>query len=80
MKTSIQQADTIKLTASMLMGFVIIATVFEAMVCFYHIFVVKKCVHPSLKRLFIVVVKRELDELRRRHYIKENSSNSNVNV
>ena len=71
LKASLQQADRRKLTASVLMGFVLIATVFEAMGCFYHF-----CPCQEL-RLYLTEEdiqrgskKRELDAMRR-NYIQE---------
>ena len=46
-------------------------TVIEAMGCFTTSVHVNSCVLLSLKRIFNVVAKRELDALRR-HYIQEN--------
>ena len=59
-KASLQQADRRKLTPSVLMGFVLIATLcLKPSVAFITSVAVKSCVHPSLKRIFNVVAKRE---------------------
>ena len=72
-KASLQQVDRRKLTASVLMGFVLIPTLFEAMGCFYH-FCRCQELHPSLTQKDIQrgSKKRELDALRR-HYVQEKS-------
>ena len=71
LKASSQQADKRKLTASVLMGFVLIATLFEAVGCFYHFCPCQK-LRPSLTEEDIqrASKKRELDALIR-HYIQE---------
>ena len=71
LKASLQQADRRKLTASVLMGFVLIGTLcWKPWVAFTTSVPVKSCVPLSLKKIFNVVARRELDALRR-HYIKE---------
>ena len=73
LKASLQQEDRKKLTASVLMGFVLIATLcLKPWVAFTASVPVKSCVLLSLKRIFIQrgSKKRELDALRR-HYIQE---------
>ena len=71
LKASLQQADRRKLTASVLMGFVLIATLrLKPCVVFTTSVPVKSCVLLSLKRKFNVVARRELDALRG-HYIQE---------
>ena len=73
LKAFLQQADRRKMTASVLMGFVLIATLclIEAMGCFYH-FCPCQVLRPSLIEEDIQrgSKKRELDALRR-HYIQE---------
>ena len=60
LKASLQQADRKKLTASVLMGFVLIATLcLKPWVAFTTFVPVKSCVLLSLKRIFNVVAKRE---------------------
>ena len=63
-RASIQQADRKKLTAPVLMDFVLIATLclnpWAASITFAP---VKKEVHLSLKKIFNVAVIKELDEL-----------------
>ena len=72
LKASLQQVDRRKLIASVLMGFVLIATLcLKPWVAFTTSVPVKSCVPLSLKKIFNVVAKkRELDALRR-HYIEE---------
>ena len=71
LKASLQQADRRKLTASVLMGFVLIATLcLKPWVAFTTSFPVKNCVPCSLKKIFPRgSKKRELDAFRR-HYIQ----------
>ena len=75
LKASLQQANRRKFTASVLMGFVLVVKLFEAMGCFYHF-----CPCRELRPFFFEEViqrgskKRELDALRR-HYIQEKSFN-----
>ena len=70
LKASLQHADGRKLTASVLMGFVLMATLcLKPWVPFITSVPVKSCVPLSPKRIFYVVAKRELDALR--HYIQE---------
>ena len=73
LKASLQQADRKKLTASVFMAFVLIATLFliEAMGCFYH-FCPCQELRPSLTEEDIQRGnnKRKLDALRQ-HYIQE---------
>ena len=67
LKASLQQADRKKLTASVLMGFVLIATLYlKPWVAFTISVPVKTCVLLSLKRIFNAVAgrERELDALR----------------
>ena len=60
MKASLQQADRRKLTASVLMGFVLIATLcLKPWLAFKTSVPVRSCVLLSLKRTFNVVAKRE---------------------
>ena len=60
LKTSLQQADRRKLTASVLMGFVFIATLcLKPWVAFTTSVSVESCVFFSMKRIFNVVAKRE---------------------
>ena len=60
LKASLQQADRRKLTASVLMGFVLIATLcLKTWVAFTTSAPVKSCVLLSLKRKFNVVARRE---------------------
>ena len=60
LKGSLQQADRRKMTASVLMGFVPIATVcLKPWVAFTTSLPVKSCVLLSLKKIFIVVARRE---------------------
>ena len=60
LKASLQQADRRKLTASVLMGFVLIATLcLKPWVAFTTSVPVKSCVLLSLKRIFNVVARRE---------------------
>ena len=60
LKASLQQADRRKMTASVLMGFVLIATLcLKPWVAFTTSVPVKSCVLLSLKRIFNVVAKRE---------------------
>ena len=60
LKASLQQADRKKLTASVLMGFVLIATLcLKPWVDFTTSAPVKSCVLRSLKKIFNVVAKRE---------------------
>ena len=60
MKASLQQADRRKLTASVLMGFVLIATLcLKPWVAFITSVSVRSCVLLSLERVFSVVAKRE---------------------
>ena len=60
LKASFQQADRRKLTASVLMGFVPIATLcLKPWVAFTTSVPVKSCVLLSLKKIFNVVVRRE---------------------
>ena len=60
LKASLQQADIGKLTASVLMGFVLIASLcLKPWVAFTTSVPVETCVLPSLKRIFNVVAKRE---------------------
>ena len=60
LKASLQQADRRKLTASMLMSFVLIATLcFKPWAAFTTSVPVKSCVHLSLKKIFNVVARRE---------------------
>ena len=60
MKETIKQADRRKLTASMLLGFVLIAALcLKPWVVLTTFFLVKKRGHPSLKSLSNVVVKKE---------------------
>ena len=68
LKASVQQADRRKLTASVLMGFVLFATLFEAMGCFHH-FCPCQELGPSFTEEEIQrgSKKRELEALRR-HY------------
>ena len=59
-KTSLQQADRRKLTASVLMDFVLIATLcLKPWVDFITSALVRTCVPVTLKRIFHVVAKRE---------------------
>ena len=59
-KASLQQADRRKLTASVLMGFVLIATLcLKPWVAFTTSAPNKCCVHLSLKKIFNVVARRE---------------------
>ena len=65
LKASLQQADKRKMTASVLMGFVLIATLcLKPWVAFTTSVPAKSCVLLSLKRIFNVVAGRELDALR----------------
>ena len=58
--TSLKQADRRKLTSSVLMGFVFIATLCsKSWVAFITSVLVRSCVPLSLKRIFEVVAKRE---------------------
>ena len=60
LKASLQQADRRKLTASVLMGFVLIATLcFKPRAAFTTSVPVKSCVPLSQKRFFNVVARRE---------------------
>ena len=60
LKASLQQADRKKLTASVLMGFVLIATLcLKPWVAFITSVLVKSCVLVSLKRIFNVVARKE---------------------
>ena len=60
LNASLQQADRKKSTASMLMGFVLIATLcLKPWVAFTTSVPVKSCVALSLKRIFNVVARRE---------------------
>ena len=60
LKASLQQADRRKLTASVLMGFVLIATLcLKPRVAFTTSVPVKRCVRLSLKRIFNMVARRE---------------------
>ena len=60
LKASLQQTDRRKLTASVFMGFVLIATLhLKPWVAFTTSVPVKSCVLPSLKRIFNVVARRE---------------------
>ena len=60
LKASLQQANRRKLTASVLLGFVLIATLcLKPWVAFTTSVPVKSCVLLSLKRIFNVVAKRE---------------------
>ena len=60
LKASLQQADRRKMTASVLMGFVLIATLcLKPWVAFTTSAPVKRCVLFSLKRIFTVVARRE---------------------
>ena len=60
LKTSLQQVDRRKLTASVLLGFVLIATLcLKPRVAFTTSVLVKSCVPLSLKKIFNVVAKRE---------------------
>ena len=60
LKASLKQADRRKLTTSLLMGFVLIATLFlKPWVAFTTSVPVKSCVLLSLKRIFNVVARRE---------------------
>ena len=71
LKASLQQADKRKLTASVLMGFVLIATLcLKPWVAFTTSVPARSCVLLSLKRIFNVVARRELDALRG-HYVQE---------
>ena len=71
LKASLQQADRKELTASVLIGFVFIATLcLKPWVALTTSALVKSCVELSLKKIFNVVTRRELDALRR-HYIQE---------
>ena len=59
LKASLQQADRRKLTASVLMGFVLIATLcLKPWVAFTTSVPVKSCVPLSLKKIFNVVARR----------------------
>ena len=71
-EASLQQADIKKSTASVLIGFVLIATMYlKQGVAFTTSVPVKSCVLLSLKKIFQRgSKKRELDALRR-HYIQE---------
>ena len=61
LKASLQQADRRKLTASVLMGFVLIATLFlSPWVAFTISVPVKSCDLLSLKRIFNAVAKKEI--------------------
>ena len=65
------QADRGKLTTSVLMDFVLIVTLCLTPWDIFTTFApVKECIHPSLKKVCNVVIKRELDESRR-SYIQE---------
>ena len=66
LRASTLQAEKQKLTASVTMGFILIAIPFEAMGCFYH-FCPSHELRPSLTEEDIKrgTEKRELDELRR---------------
>ena len=60
LKASLQQADRRKLTASVLIGFVLNATLCLKQWCAFTAFAaVKSCVHLSLKMIFNVVRRRE---------------------
>ena len=60
LKASLQQADRRKLTASVLMDFVLIATLcLKPWVAFITSVLVRSCVPVTLKRIFNVVAKRE---------------------
>ena len=60
LKASLQQADRRKLTDSVLMGFVLIATLcLKPWVAFTISVLVKSCVPLSLKKIFNVVARRE---------------------
>ena len=60
LKASLQQADSRKLTASVLMGFVLNATLcLKPWVAFTTSVPAKSCVLLSLKRIFNVVARRE---------------------
>ena len=60
LRASIQQADSRKMTASVLIDFVVIATLCSKQWATFTSFVpVKKFDHLSLKKVFNVVVKRE---------------------
>ena len=75
LKASLQQADRRKMTALVLMGFVLIAKLcLKPCVAFTTSVPVKSCVLLSLKKIFNVVARRELDSLRR-HYIQEKGFN-----
>ena len=61
LKASLQQADRRKLIASVLMGFVLIATLrLKLWVAFTTSVPVKSCVLLSLKKIFNVVARREI--------------------
>ena len=71
LKASLQQTDRRNLTASVLMSFALIATLcLKPWVAFTTSVPVKSCVPLSLKKIFNVVARRELNALRR-HYIQE---------
>ena len=71
LKASLQQADRKKLTASVLMGFVLIATLcLKLWVDFITSVPVKSCVPLTKEDIHRGSKKRELDALRR-HYIQE---------
>ena len=60
LKAFLQQADRRKMTASVLMGFVLIATLcLQPWFSFTTSVSVKSCVHLSLKEIFNVVARRE---------------------
>ena len=60
LKASLQQADKRKLAASVLMGFVLIATLrLKPWVAFTTSVPIKSCVPLSLKKIFNVVARRE---------------------
>ena len=74
LKASLQQPDRRELTASVLMGFVLIATLYlKPWVAFTTSVPVKSCVPLTKEDIQRGSKKRELDALRR-HYIQEKAS------
>ena len=72
LETSLQQADRRKLTAPVLMGFNLIATLcLKPWVAFITSVPVKSCVLLSLNKIFNVVAKKGKLDASRRQYIQE---------
>ena len=72
LKASLQQADRRKLSASVLMGFVLFATLYlKPWVAFTTFVPAKSCVLLSLKRIFNVVATRESSSVETTLYTRE---------